>query len=286
MNNEQNVPLSQIILRFFTGFGAGIAGSVILMLILFAGWSVVGTALSSTAASTNEFGVLVGGDSTHPLFVYFVLLATFLGVLAANVTYTFLFTLVEEKYVHRTTTITHSFFGNLILMILLLPAYIVGGNKAGVEGVQRVVTFHIMLSGIFTFLILESLHWSKRVLVNMYALIIGLALFTLTSAATAANPTTGTLLAMPFFFGFIGMSNSLATAVYAWIYKTYGSDVLNTDTRFGSDYTDEAKQYMKAAEPPTTPTPTPAPPAATYPNQPQQTPTQEQTNFPPQQPLQ
>ena len=97
MNTEKNVPLSQIILRFFTGFLAGIAGSVVLMLILFAGWSIVGSALSSVAQSTNEFGVIVGGESTHPLFVYFVLLATFLGVLIANIAYTFLFTLIEER---------------------------------------------------------------------------------------------------------------------------------------------------------------------------------------------
>ena len=245
MNTEQNVPLSQIILRFFTGFGAGIAGSVVLMLILFAGWSVVGTALSTAAQSTNEFGVLVGGEATHPLFVYFVLLATFLGVLAANVAYTFLFTLVDERYKHRSTTITHTFFGNLILMILMLPAYLVASSKSGVEGVQTTVTLHIMLSGIFTFLILEALHWTKRGLVSMYALIISLALFSLTSAIFATNTTSAILLAMPFLFGFIGMANSLADATYGWIYRTYGSDVLNTDTRFGSDYTDEAKKYAE-----------------------------------------
>ncbi len=239
METNQNVPLSQIILRFFTGFGAGLAGSVILMLILFAGWSVVGPALSSVSASTNEFGVLVGGEATHPLFVYFVLLATFLGVLAANIAYTFLFTLVDERYMHRTTTITHTFFGNLILMILMLPAYLVASSQSGVDGVTATVTTHIMFSGIFTFLILESLHWSKKGLVNMYALIIGLALFSLTSAIFSTNQTSAILLAMPFLFGFLGMANSLADATYGWIYRTYGSDVLNTDTRFGSDYTDE-----------------------------------------------
>ena len=70
-----------------------------------------------------------------------------------------------------------------------------------------------------------------------------MALFTLTSAAFSADTTTAILLAMPFLFGFIGMGNSLAEAIYGWIYKTYGSDVLNTDTRFGADYTEEAEQY-------------------------------------------
>ena len=243
MNTEKNIPLSQIILRFFTGFSAGLAGSVVFMLILFAGWSVVGDALSSTAATTNEFGVLVGNSDTHPLFVYFVLLATFLGVLASTATYTFLMTLVEERFTLRSTAITHSFFGNLVLMIILLPAYILASNKSGVEGVTNMVLMHILLSGVFTFLILEALHWSKYFLVNIYALSIGLALYFLITTSLSGNTTTIALLAMPFLFGFLAMSNSLTNAIYEWFFRTYGSDVLNAETRFGSDYEKEAQNH-------------------------------------------
>jgi hypothetical protein len=243
MNTEKNIPLSQIILRFFTGFSAGLAGSVVFMLILFAGWSVVGDALSSTAETTNEFGVLVGNSDTHPLFVYFVLLATFLGVLASTATYTFLMTLVEERFTLRATAITHSFFGNLVLMILLLPAYILASNKSGVEGVTNMVLMHILLSGVFTFLILEALHWSKYFLINIYALCIGLALYFLITTSLSGDTTTIALLAMPFLFGFLAMSNSLTNAIYEWFFRTYGSDVLNAETRFGSDYEKEAQNH-------------------------------------------
>lgn len=243
MNTEKNIPLSQIIFRFFTGFSAGLAGSVVLMLILFSGWSVVGDALSSTAAMTNEFGVLVGNSNTHPLFVYFVLLATFLGVLGATATYTFLITLVEERFVLRSTTLTHTFFGNLVLMIILLPAYILASSKSGVEGVTNIVLMHILLSGIFTFLVLEALHWSKYFLVNVYALSIGLAFYFLVTTSLSGDTTTLALLAMPFLFGFLAMSNSLTNALYEWFFHTYGSDVLNTDTRFGSDYEAEAETH-------------------------------------------
>ena len=243
MNTEKNVPLSQIILRFFTGFGAGLAGSVVLLIILLAGWSIVGEALSSTAISTNEFGVLVGDSSVHPLFVYFVLLAAFLGVLASTATDTLLMTLVEDRFTLRSTTLTHAFFGNLILMILLLPAYIVASGKTGVDGVTNMVLIHFLLSGVFTFLILEALHWSKYFLVNVYALIVALALYFLITSGLASNATSLALLAMPFLFGFLAMSNSLAAAVYEWLVSTYGSDVLNTETRFGSDYDDKASEY-------------------------------------------
>ena len=243
MNTEKNIPLSQIILRFFTGFSAGLAGSVVFMLILFAGWSIVGDALSSTATITNEFGVLVSNSNTHPLFVYFVLLATFLGVLTATAAYTFLMTLVEERFTLRATAITHSFFGNLVLMIILLPAYILASNKSGVQGVTNMVLMHILLSGVFTFLILEALHWSKYFLINIYALSIGLALYFLITASLSSNTTTIALLAMPFLFGFLAMSNSLTNAIYEWVFHTYGSDVLNAETRFGSDYEKVAQRH-------------------------------------------
>lgn len=243
MHTEKNIPLSQIILRFFTGFSAGLAGSVVFMLILFAGWSVVGEALSSSAAATNEFGVLIGSNETHPLFVYFVLLSTFLGVLASTATYTFLMTLVEERFVLRTTTLTHAFFGNLILMVILLPAYILSSSKSGVSGVTNMVLMHILLSGVFTFLVLEALHWTKYFLVSVYALAIGLALYFLVTTALSGNTTTLALLAMPFLFGFLAMSSSLTNTLYEWFFQTYGSDVLNTNTRFGADYESEANSH-------------------------------------------
>jgi MFS family permease len=243
MNTENNIPLSQIILRFLTGFGAGLSGSIVLMLILFAGWSMVGDALSSTAETTNEFGILVGNSNTHPLFVYFILLSTFLGVLASTATYTFLMTLVEDRFVLRTTTLSHVFFGNLVLMIVLLPAYIMASSKTGVAGVTDMVLAHILISGIFTFLVLEILHWSKYFLVNIYALIAGLSFYFFTSTSLSNNTTSLVLLSMPFLFGFLAMSNSLVTALYQWFFHTYGSDVLNIDTRFGADYEDEAQVH-------------------------------------------
>lgn len=242
MNSEKNIPLSQIILRFFTGFSSGLAGSIVFMLVLFAGWSVVGDVLSSFAeTTTNEFGVLVGNSNTHPLFVYFILLATFLGVLGSTATYTLLMTLVEDRFVLRSTTLTHTFFGNLFLMIILLPAYILASSKSGVQGITNIVLMHILLSGIFTFLVLEALHWSKYFLVNVYALTIGLALYFLVTTSLSGNTTTLALLAMPFLFGFLAMGNSLTSALYEWFFHTYGSDVLNTETRFGSDYENEAR---------------------------------------------
>ncbi len=243
MNTKNSPSLSQIIIRFFTGFGAGLSGSIVFMLILFAGWSIVGETLSTAPETLNEFGVLVGQKSTHPLFVYLVLLATFLGVLASTATYTFLMTLIESRFTLRSTTLTHVFFGNLVLMVFLLPAYIIASSESGVDGITNIVLAHILISGIYTFLIIESLHSNKYFLVNIYALIIALSLFFFMSAKLEANTTSLALLAMPFLFGFLAMSSSLSMSVYQWFFRTYGSDVLNIETRFGSDYEDKSNTY-------------------------------------------
>ncbi len=236
MNTEKNVSLSQIIFRFFTGVGAGFAGSVVFMLILFAGWSIVGESLSATAETVNGFGVLVKETNTHPLFVYLVMLASFLGVLASAATYTLLMVLVEDRFSLKSTALTHTFFGNLVLMIVMIPGYIIASNKTGVDGVTNIVLTHFLIAGIFTFLILETLHWSKHFLINVYSMAIALAFYFIATMSLTSNSTSLVLLAMPLLFGFLAMSNSFTTTIYQWVFRTYGSDVLNTETRFGSDY--------------------------------------------------
>ncbi len=243
MDTKDGPSIAHIIIRFFTGFGAGLSGSIVFLLILFAGWSVVGETLSVTPETMNEFGVLVGQNSTHPLFVYLVLLATFLGVLASTAAYTFLMTLIESRFTLRSTTLTHVFFGNLVLMIFLLPAYVVASSEIGLDGITSVVLAHILISGLFSFLVIESLHSNKYFLVKVYALIIALSFFFFMSTKLATNTTSLVILSMPFLFGFLAMTSSLAMAIYKWFYRTYGSDVLNIDTRFGSDYDDNSKNY-------------------------------------------
>ncbi len=243
MDFKKHVPLSRIIFRFLTGFGAGAIGSIVLILILFAGWSVVGESLSAKTETVNEFGVMVGQTNTHPLFVYLVLFATFLSVLAASSMYTLFMTIVEDRFTLKTTALAHTFFGNIVLMIFILPTYLITSNQGGLDGITNTVLIHIFLSGLFTFLILEALHWNKHFLLSVYSLAVALALYFLTQTGFDKESMTKMVLwTMPLLFGFLGMSRSFAEMVYSWVFHTYGNDVLNGETRFGSDYEELGKK--------------------------------------------
>lgn len=241
MDLKKHIPLSQIIFRYLTGFGAGVSGSIVFLLILLAGWSIVGESLSAQAGSVNEFGVSEGAINAHPLFVYLILFATFLSVLMASSMYALFMTLVEERFTLKTTALAHAFFGNIVLMVFLLPAYIITSRQGGLDGITNTVLIHVLISGIFTFFILEALHWNKYFLVSIYALAIALALYFLSQIGFTEEQThSRVLLAMPLLFGFIAMSRSFAEMIYQWIFRTYGNDVLNAETRFGSDYEDNS----------------------------------------------
>jgi hypothetical protein len=241
MNTEKNIPLSQIIFRFFTGVGAGFSGSVIFTLIGFMGWSIIDQSLSAIPGSINEFGVTISETSVHPLFVYLIMLTAFLSIIASSTTYTLLMVLVEDRFSLKSTALTHTFFGNLILMIIMIPGYLIISNNSDPNAIRSMVIIHFLISGIFTFLVLETLHWSKHFLINIYALIIAISFYFIATANIDPNSNFLVLLTMPILFGFLAMSNSLTTAIYQWVFRTYGTDVLNTETRFGSDYEDNAR---------------------------------------------
>lgn len=231
-------PLSflDIFVRFFSGFGAGISGSVILLIVLFLGWSIVGNTLSPADVSTNEFGISEMVEGTHPLFAYFVVLAVFLGILAANLSYILISTVVSEHYLFRTTLLTDVFFGNLVLLILMIPVYALMNSYFGYMSIGVAAIVHAVLASLLSFFTLEIINWSKYLMVNLYGLLVGFVLFTLVAILFFSNKTIFAFFLLPLLFGFLAMGNALAQSVYEWFYKTYGNDFLNSETRFGDDY--------------------------------------------------
>ena len=155
MNLQKSPTFSKTIGSFFTGFGAGIVGAIVFGAVILLSWSIVGSSLSPSAIATaNEFGVSNSIEKPHDLFLFFVMLAMFLSILATSIAYVALSSVADEVYNKRATVLTHAFFANLIFLVLTIPLYL-GFSGLRVEGLMMAAMIHIGLSAIFTFLVQE-----------------------------------------------------------------------------------------------------------------------------------
>lgn len=229
--------LSRIFVNFFTGFGSGLIGTAVFGIMILVTWSIVGDTLSPTDIRLNEFGVRISQSDSHPLFLHFITLAIFLGILAGNIAFVILSTVVESRYENRSTAVTHVFFANLIMLILMLPVYVISSNLFGPQGVAFAGIFHALLSVIFSFFSLELIHYHKHLFISLYGVIAGIVLFVLVASfMVKGGNSLLAFLSLPLLMGFILAGNGIVRSVYAWMYQTYGVDMLNVETRFGDDY--------------------------------------------------
>ena len=241
--NQADVTFPSIFSRFLVGFGSGFIGTIVLGIVLFLSWSVVGETLSPSDVVKNEFGINIQTES-HPLFISIITLAIFLATLAANISYVLLATMIDEKYSRRATALTQVFFGNLVILLLVLPAYAFSGQFFGQMGSAFAGVFHLIIGTFFSFFVLEALHQSEYLIVNIYGMILGLVLFFLIGGSLASSQSTASafLLMFPVLLGGMSLGNRIAEVLYLWLYRNYGNDFLNVDTKFGSDYGEKDSQ--------------------------------------------
>ncbi len=234
---QSNFTLSSIFVRFLIGFAAGFVGAIVVGILLFLTWNIVGGTLAPSDVMKNEFGLNVEAD-THPLFLSIITLAFFLGTLVANLTYVLLSTIVEASYTQRSTVMTQVFFGNLVFLLLMLPVYMLGNKNFSSSGIAVSGALHLVLSTFFSFFALEALHQHKHLLVNVYGMLFGIILFFLVGNvfSSSQTPMMTFLLGLPILLGLMAFGNRTGEVFYNWLYQNYGSDFLNIDTKFGADY--------------------------------------------------
>lgn len=242
MNEKQilsKINLPNVFLGSLVGFAAGLLGTMVLGLILLLTWSIVGEVLMPTMdQTTSEFGqILTHRENTHPLFLSVVILGVFLATLAANILKTFLNTSIEEKYTAQATCITHVGIGNVVVLLMMIPVYIVVSGNYGATGVAIVALIHSCLSAILSVLILDLINLKKYLLLSVYSLMSGLVLFFLSfNLFGENNPTILVFVALPLLLGSMSLGQGLFQLLYFWFADTYGNDFLDIDKRFGSDY--------------------------------------------------
>ncbi len=238
MNQTQTkTELSDIFQRSFVGVAAGLLGFLVLGGVLLAFWSVLGDTLAPTQENlVNEYGEVV--QNTHPLFLAIVIMAVFLASVTANSSYVFLSSILDDRYASlRATNLTQVFFGNIVLLLVFIPVYIVASNGYGAAGVAFVAGAQAVLSALFSFMAVEIISAFKSTLVSLYGVILGLAIFFLMmNLIGSSNPTIMSLVALPALLGSIGMGSGIASMFYEWTVASYGSEFLDPEKRYGADY--------------------------------------------------
>lgn len=243
MNNQVSLPsqnpgLSQAFFRLIGGVGAGLSGGMLVGLIMFFSWSVVGDVLLETIAIAPVMDSVfeeVVAPKTNSLFIGVVLVAVFLGGLLSNLVSCLIFSALDSRYQATSTVITHTFIGNLALLIILLPIYFMASSMLGPTGVAITALVHIVLASIFTFFVLEILSSSPYIFVSLYGGILGLILFFFWVLILGSiSPSILSILVLPLFWGMMGFGSGLFEVIYHWLRNNYG-DFLNTQRRFGAD---------------------------------------------------
>lgn len=236
-NTKKSTTLSDVFLRGFVGGCSGLIGFFVLGMILLLTWSIVGSTLAPTTENlVNEYGETI--QKTHPLFLSIVIVSVFLAALAANLSQIFIISSTYGSYSKsRMTNLTQVFCGNLMLLILMIPVYAVASGGYGSAGIAFVAAAHAVISGFMSYLIMEIISALRSPLLSLYGVILGLALFFLIiNMVGSTNPTIVSLITFPVLLGGVGMGIGIADMLYEWIVKSYGSDFLDTNKRFGGDY--------------------------------------------------
>lgn len=236
MSEIKPVALSTIFFRLFAGLGSGLAGTVVIGIVLLLSWSAVGNTLLPPVIETADLTLPMSANDPHPLFLHFVMLAVFLGGTVSSIVHALLMPVLDEHYTRRSTSLTHVFFGSLFTLLFFLPAYLLVNKSFGPSGVGSLALAHIVLNAVCSNLIIEILRRSKHELVQLYGVLIGVTFFGFFAVLLAHSSSALALLALPLLFGFLSMGTGIAQAMYAWMYQLYGVDFLNTETNFGADY--------------------------------------------------
>ena len=243
--NTEPVTLSTAFIRLFLGFGSGLVGTMILGIILFLSWNIVGEFITQATIETVELGVIKDAPEVHPLFLNFITLAIFLSGLGATVTYGILLSVVEERFPNRSTMLTHIFVGNLVILIMVLPLYFFSDRIGMQQGILLSLLIHGMLVTIFSYLSMVVINRSEHLLVHVYAIVWSLVIFCFTLSFIAdRNMAVIVVLSFPILLAATGFGTATSEMFYQWVEKIYGVDFLHSERKYGTDYEDEETSYQ------------------------------------------
>lgn len=223
-----------LVLKTFAGFGAGIAGTLILLVIFLTATSILQPTFSES------------GETGHPLFIFVFMATVFLTSLGSNIVGSLFFSFVQhDKYLRTTTAIYQVFFVNLIIFAVLAPVYLLVATM-GLDVTAFVAGLHVVLAALSSLMILEIVSNIRYAVVGVYGVVFSI-LFSLGIIFTfyqfsQQNLVILLFITLPVIWTSLGFISVIVEMFYRWLYTLYGMDFLMTKTEFGADYGEEEEE--------------------------------------------
>jgi len=229
--------LLTFVLKVAAGLGAGIMANLILLLLFLLTSSILQPVLNPSGLTTE----------INPIFIFTLIAIIFLTSLAGNIIGPLLFTLIQrEKYKRSSTSLTHVFTLNILILILLIPLYIVSIYIESSSLSASIAGLHLIMATTASLIIFEVISNQRYSLIGIYstlfAIIIGMAINLLVFELTLGNWTILMFAAMPILWICIGLISAIIESIYHSIYMATDKDFLLTATEYGSDYGVQEKE--------------------------------------------
>lgn len=218
-----------LVLKTLAGFGGGISGTGILLIIFLATSSILQPALGAEANAAN----------VNPLFMVVLVAMIFATSLVSSLlSILFLSYTERERYTRIATTLGQVFIINFVIFAFILPIYL----TTSVSNLQVLVfsaALQVILSATASSLILELMVDYKYALLAVYSTILAILVAAGLSFIfynLSGNITLLMFIALPLMWSSIGFFQSTVTMFYYWVFQTWGTDYLASETALGTDY--------------------------------------------------
>jgi len=198
----------------------------------------------------DKITTLSAEDSVSPIFVFILMVITFLASTLGNIISSLLLSFTEkEKYQKRASAIYQIFVVNIIMFLLMVPVYFLGA-RMGFGVAAYVVGLHIILTAQASALILEIISNYKHALVGVYGVTFSILLSATVFFGIAniiESPNFLLFITLPIVWGSIALVQTIVTNLYGWVARTYDKDFLASTTVYGRDYGKEEETAEEAA---------------------------------------
>ncbi|MBU1445639.1 hypothetical protein KKD70_00030 [Patescibacteria group bacterium] len=218
-----------LITRSIAGFGGGIAGTLVLLII----WMLSNSVLAPVMAPADEIVEL------DPLFIFVLMGMIFISTLVSNMVGPLLISFTQkERYQRTATALFQIFIINIIIFLITIPVYLFSSGF-GIQFLSYAAGLQISFSILASALVFEIVSNFKYALVGVYGTIVailsGIAINIMFYQATG-SATVLLFVALPLLWGGVGFTSGIVTMLYNWMVSVWGNDFLATSQSFSKDY--------------------------------------------------